>query len=837
MDFSQATSDIISQLTTEEKVGLLAAVDWWRTPTIRRDASILVPHIKMSDGPNGARGESYVSGITAACFPCSTNVGATFDSHFAFRLGQEIARETKTKSANVLLAPTMNIIRSPLGGRNYETYSEDPYLIGTLASAFVRGCQTEGIAAAPKHFVANDSEKSRTKMTSNIDMQTLREIYMLPFQLVMRDSDPWCFMTSYNRLNGEYCADSHWLLQEVLRKEWGFSGLVVSDWMGTYSTALALNSGMDLEMPGPTRWRGNKLLQEIEAGKIALETLNESVGRVIDLARRTGRFEDPIEKPEFSEENPDRREFITQLAAEGMVLLKNEDNILPLSQNTTVAVIGHHALSPSIGGGGSAKVLAQHVISPLEGLKAQGVQCQYAPGVPVFGALPHADPKTISPVRLIWFNGSLVGENPAYEQTIEEAEYMIKEAWPSFLDQEYCSSMNFILRPTTSGSHVFSVITTGKADVFIDGENVFHRRQEPVLVPESFYFYKSKIERRFKFKMEADRDYKIELRSWATDKDILSRIGGTMFQGASLRFMEHVDIAGAIRDAADVASSSDVAVVFVGTTNELESEGYDRDTMDLTLDQYDLITAVAARNPRTVVVNLSGSPVTVSPFIGKVSSFLQAWFAGQECGNSIARVLTGRVNPSGRLPLSWPQKNEDNPAYPNFPCDDNLDLNYEERLKVGYRFYDDESAPKPQFSFGAGLSYTAFELASSSKAVSSFDKSNESKVSVSVECEVKNTGRRDGKQVVQLYVSLPQCDGNPRPVKELKAYQKISISSGETEKIAFALDRYAFSYFEAQANRWKVPQGEFLIHLCFSAAEMLQTLRIENLEDFYWSGI
>lgn len=455
----------------------------------------------------------------------------------------------------------------------------------------------------------------------------------------------------------------------------------------------------------------------------------------------------------------------------------------------------------------------------------------------MFGALPHADPGTISSVRLIWFNGSLVGENLAYEQTIAEAEYMIKEAWPSFLDQEYCSSMNFILRPTTSGSHIFSVITTGKADVFIDGENVFHRQQEPVLVPESFYFYKAKIERRFTFKMEADREYKIELRSWATDKDILSRIGGTMFQGASLRFMEHVDITGAIRDAADVASSSDVALVFVGTTNELESEGYDRDTMDLTLDQYDLINAVAARNPRTVVINLSGSPVTVSPFIGKVSSFLQAWFAGQECGNSIARVLTGRVNPSGRLPMSWPQKNEDNPAYHNFPCDDNLDLNYEERLKVGYRFYDDESAPKPQFSFGAGLSYTAFELASNSKAVSSFEKSDESEVSVSVECEVKNTGRRDGKQVVQLYVSLPQCDGNPRPVKELKAYQKISISAGETEKIAFELDRYAFSYFEAQANRWKVPQGEFLIHLCFSAAKILQTLRVENSEDLYWSGI
>lgn len=831
---SQATADLVSQLTLEEKVSLLSAIDWWRTPTIKRD-NVFIPHIKMSDGPNGARGESYVSGITAACFPCSTAVGATFDSEQAFRLGQEIARETKTKSANVLLAPTMNIIRSPLGGRNYETYSEDPYLIGTLASAFVRGCQNEGIAATPKHFVANESEKSRTKMTSNIDRQTLREIYMLPFQLVMRDSDPWCFMTSYNRLNEEYCADSHWLLEDVLRKEWGFHGLVVSDWMGTYSIAQALNSGMDLEMPGPTRWRGQKLIKEIEAGNVTTEVLDKSVSRIIDLARKTGRFEDPVEKPERSVEDTERLEFITASAADGMVLLKNENNVLPLPPKASVAVIGHHALNPSIGGGGSAKVLAQHIISPLEGLKAQGVDCRHAPGVPVFGALPHAKPTTISPIQLRWFNSSTVGENLAHEQSIVQPEYMIKEAWPAYLNEEYCTEMSYTLTPTTSGSHVFSVITTGKADVLVDGKRVFHRIQEPVLLPESFYFFKAKIERRFTLNMIAGQEYKVELHSWATEKDVLSKIGGTMFQGASLRFMEHVDIPGSITHAAEVASSSDVAVVFVGTTNELESEGYDRDTMDLTPDQYDLIATVATSNPRTVVVNLSGSPVTVFPFIDRVPSFLQAWFAGQECGHAIARILTGKVNPSGRLPMSWPRKNEDNPAYLNFPCDDNLVLNYEEHLKVGYRFYDDETTPKPQFHFGEGLSYTTFELTGQPSVTSSFESAQKTEASVS--CEVKNTGDRDGKQVIQLYVSPPTCDGNPRPVKELKAYQKMLVTAGQTEKVVFKLDKYAFSYFDAAADKWKMPQGEFLVHLCFSSAETLQTTSVTNPEPQYWTGV
>ncbi|KAL4731405.1 hypothetical protein ACLX1H_000371 [Fusarium chlamydosporum] len=822
MTSSKATSDLVSQLTIEEKVSLLSAVDWWRTPTIKRD-NVFVPHIKMSDGPNGARGESYVSGITAACFPCSTAVGASFDKQLAYRLGEEIAKETVTKSANVLLAPTMNIIRSPLGGRNYETYSEDPYLIGTVASAFVRGCQSQGIAATPKHFVANESERARTKMTSNIDMQTLREIYMLPFQLVLRDSDPWCFMTSYNRLNEEYCADSQWLLEDILRKEWGFSGLVVSDWMGTYSTSKALIAGMDLEMPGPTRWRGKNLIAELEAGTVSVEVLDKSVGRVVELAKKTGRFDDPAEKPERSVEDPDRLEFITTVAADGMVLLKNDNNLLPISEDASVAVIGHFSTNPSIGGGGSAKVLAQHIISPLYGLESRGIRCRHAPGVPVFGALPHAEAGSITDVQLRWFNSVMVGDNLAHEQTIKQPEYMIKEAWPSYLNKEYCTSMSFSLTPSSSGDHTFSVITTGKADVLINGSNIFHRPQEPVLLPESFYFYKAKIERRFTFAMTAGQVYNVELRSWATEEKVLSKIGGTMFQGASLRFMEYVDVPGAIRDAADAAASSDAAVVFVGTTNEMESEGYDRDTMDLTSGQYDLIAAVAGRNPKTVVVNLSGSPVTVSPFIDQVPGFLQAWYAGQECGHAIARVLLGDVNPSGRLPMSWPRRNEDNPAYPNFPCDDNLVLNYDERLKVGYRFYDDKPSPIPEFHFGHGLSYTTFALRDQPSFTSCFRSAGLTEVSLST--QVENTGIKDGKQVIQVYVSFPPCAGNDRPVKELKAYGKIFVPAGQTQTVTFKLDKYAFSYFDTSTDRWVIPEGEFLVHLAFSSAELLQTLR------------
>ncbi|EMD94619.1 glycoside hydrolase family 3 protein [Bipolaris maydis ATCC 48331] len=822
--------ELLERLTVEEKISLLAATDWWRTPVIDRNG-VYVPQIKMSDGPNGARGESYVSGITAACFPCSTCVGATFDVSSAYRLGQEIAREAHTKSAKVLLAPTMNIIRSPLGGRNYETFSEDPYLIGTLAAAFVNGCQSEGIAATPKHFVANDSEKRRTKMTSQIDEQTLREIYMLPFQLVMRESDPWCFMTSYNRLNGEYCADSHRLLETILRKEWGFRGAVVSDWMGTYSTATAIKAGLDLEMPGPTKQRGQKLLDAINCGELELGDIDKCVMRVLELAVKTGCFENPKESPEKSVIDEDRLNFITDVAAEGMVLLKNAGNILPVARSSRIAVIGEFATNPSIGGGGSAKVLAQHIVSPLDGFQLRGINCQYSAGVPVSPTLPHIP--TGSSVHLEWFNGSVIGMNRVHEQDISNAEYMIKEAWPTYLDENYCTLMRFSLTPGSTGDHMFSVITTGEARVFLNGTEIFHRPQEQDLMLESFYFYKSKIERRFSTSMIQGQTYEVEVHSWATDPSVLARINGRMFQGSSLRFREYVDIPKAIEEAADTAANVDYALVFVGNTNEIESEGYDRDTMDLSHDQYRLIAAVTARNPKTVVINFSGSPVTVSPFIEQVPAFLQSWFPGQECGHSVAKVVLGEVNPSGRLPLSWPKKNEDNPAYGNFPCDDNDVLVYEEGLKVGYRYYDDATAPEPQFHFGSGLSYTNFTLSHLQIESKTFKAPEDVKVKIT--CDLTNTGPRDGKQVVQIYVGPRR--NTSRPIKELKAFTKVFVKAGTKRSVSVDLTKYAFSSYNTAAGKWQLNAGDYCIYASFSAKIHEQVVQIHVPETQFWTGV
>ncbi|KAF4547929.1 Beta-glucosidase B-like protein [Elsinoe fawcettii] len=789
------TPTILSLLTLEEKISLLSATDWWRTPTIDRP-EVFVPQIKTTDGPNGARGESYVSGIKAACFPCGTSLGASFDSDLLYHIGSHIAREAQTKAADVLLAPTLNVIRHPLGGRNYETYSEDPVVLGKLAAAFVRGCQAEGIAATPKHFVANEAENERKTLSVEVDEKTLREVYLLPFQLVMKEADPWCFMTSYNRVNGRYVADDRRLVTEVLRWEWGFKGVVMSDWMGVYSTADCVNAGVDLEMPGPPKWRGQLLADAVKRAEVAETTLDETAGRVIDLARFLGKFEHSGEPPERAVEDSERDEFIANAGAEGMVLLKNQGDLLPIDKKTRVALVGHHAIHVSLGGGGSARVDALHAVSPYDGMRQAGFDVRLSPGLPVFGALPHAVPSMISspagstrsakPVKIEWFNGNVIGENLVVCEERPIPEYMIKEQWPSFLNKNYCSRMSFTLTPAISGNHIFSVISTGRARCLIDGEEVFVREQDPHLVPESFYFFKSKIERRFDYQMKGGRQYQVVLESFATPDEQVQAppLNGRLFQGSAVRFHHEINVAELVDHAAKTANEADVVVICTGTTNEIESEGFDREDMLLPSQQYDLINAVVAANPRTCVVNFSGAAVDLTPFIGKVAAFVQGWFPGQECGHSLTKVLSGEINPSGRLPFSWPRKLEDCSAHGNFPVKDGK-LKYEEGLNVGYRWHDRSEASDALYAFGEGGGYTSFEIA----GVECGDTMTDTKLDL--QFRITNTGSRSGKAVAQVYLSsIGAATDFPRPVKELKDFLKISLGPGEARKIQITLDKY-----------------------------------------------
>ncbi|KAH8891708.1 hypothetical protein GQ53DRAFT_865657 [Thozetella sp. PMI_491] len=849
--------EILQQLSLEEKVAICGAQDWWRTVSIRRGDSVLVPHLKMTDGPNGARGESFARGVKAACFPCAESTAASFNTQIAHDIGRAVAVEAQTKSSDVLPAPTVCPVRSPLGGRNHETFGEDPYVLGTIGAAYHTdvgaSCQSVGVAATPKHFVANEVEHRRRFVSAEIEERALREIYLYPFQIILKLSDPWCWMTSYNRLNGTYTSEHPHILQDVLRNEWGFQGLVMSDWVGTYSTVEAMNAGLDLEMPAPIYFRGEKLLDAIKEGKVSEKILNDRARKVIELVLRSGRMQCPEDQKEIYSENPDRDELIARASTEGIVPLKNQDNVLPLKKGARVAVIGQPAADMPIFGGGSAKVAVGHILTPIEGLAAAGVDFPYEPGVPVYGAVPVPPLKLLSqtgnqaapgdvenPVRIEWYNGSVPGTNLVHDEMVDSTEYLIKERWPTYLDEDYCSRMSFDITPETSGPHIFSVITTGAAKLYVDGKLVYNHKQAPVLQRETMYFFRAKVEKKVSYNMEAKKRYTITYETWATPPHIVkASVGGDVVQGSAVGFIEHVDIPTRIRDAAKSAASHDVAIVFTGTTAKFESEGYDRATMDLTPDEYELVLAVAAANPNTVMVNFSGSPVTLTQVYDEVAGLVQAWFPGQG-GTSITRILTGEVNPSGCLPVTWPCRVEDNPAHGNWPGDDKDVIHYKEGIFVGYRHYEKHEV-KPLFPFGFGLSYTSFEISKleiTTRAVIGKDSS------LGVSCDVSNTGAVAGKIVVQFYTRRLALENGgtsdskfDRPVKELKAYQKPHLEPGASARIEVKLDKYAVSLYDAASASWRAEEGKYEVLAGFSSENIVMGAVFEVTTDFTWTGL
>jgi beta-glucosidase len=655
-------------------------------------------------------------------------------------------------------------------------------------------------------------------------------------------------MRSYNRINGTYVADSDRLINGVLRKEWGFTGTVVSDWMGVYSTADALNAGLDLEMPGPTDWRADKLVNAVKNGQVSEVTLDMSVLRVLHLASRLGRFENPGEPPEKVAVDDERDMFIREAGAQGMVLLKNEGDVLPLAKNARVAVIGHHAINVSLGGGGSARVDAIRAVTPAEGLEAAGYETKVAPGVPVYGALPHAaadimfdaetKARSDTPALIEWFNGSKIGECITHKERKPQPEYMIKEKWPEYLSREYCTRITYNVCPKATGDHVLSIISTGPAVCFVNGTEVFRQGQQLDLRPESFYFFKSKIERRVQHPMKAGEQYTIVLESWNTDPEVLQAppLNGKMFQGSALRFQEFVDYQQRIEEAIEIAKSVDVAIVCVGTTSEIESEGFDRETLALMEGQAEQILAVAAVNPRTVLVNFSGAPVDLTDLVDKVPAIVQAWFPGQECGHSLALALGGEIGPGGRLPLSWPRRVEDSSSWGNFPCDDDLVIRYEEGLSVGYRHFDRPDAPDPLFPFGFGLSYTTFVLSNMYSTKDTFRWVHDT---VSVAVDVKNTGQRRGTAVVQFYVEMTTGgERSDRPLRELKEFQKVhDIAPGTSRHIVVSLDKYAFSTYNVEKDCWQVTPGVYKIHAGFSTAELAGFAEVQAKDILYWTGV
>lgn len=650
-------ADLIQKMTLEEKAALCTGASPWTTVPIDR---LGIPEMIVTDGPHGVRrSEDIYAFITqslpATCFPTASCMASSWDVDLIYELGQALAEECIALSVDVILGPGVNMKRTPLCGRNFEYYSEDPYLAGEMAVGFIQGVQSKGVGTSLKHFAANNQEYQRTTMSSELDERTLREIYLPAFEAAVKKAKPWTVMCSYNKLNGTYAAENRRLLTEILKEEWGYKGFVVSDWGAVHDRVEALKAGLDLEMPGPNDRRVKAVIEAVRSGKLDEAVLDEAVHRILEIV-----FKAAETKKGGTFDVAGHHALARRVAGEGMILLKN-NGILPLKNPKQIAVIGRAAKEAYYQGGGSSHINSTQVDNPFEELQ------------------------------------KLAGESQL---------------------------------------------------TYADG---YH-----------------------------------------TDESIDQAL---------------------IDQACNQARSAEVALLYVCLPATKESEGYDRPDLDLTTQQVALIQAVSAVQPNTVVILNNGAPLVMSEWIDGTAAILEAWMMGQAGGGAIADVLFGKVNPSGKLPETFPLRLVDTPAYINYPGE-NGEVRYGEGLFMGYRYYDAKQAPT-LFPFGHGLSYTTFEYKNPQVSAESFRDVEGLTVSV----DVTNTGNLAGKEIVQVYVHDRQSK-LVRPPKELKGFAKVELEPGETKTVEILLDFRSFAYYHPAYKQWITENGEFDILIGASSADI-----------------
>ncbi|KAK1981481.1 glycoside hydrolase superfamily [Colletotrichum cereale] len=835
---------ILGSLTLEEKVRLLAGRSFVETGDVSEKG---VPAIKTTDGPNGTRSAAIDGSTKAACFPAACSIAATFDRSVARRIGRALAQESKAKGARCLLAPTVCIHRHPLGGRNFESYSEDPFLAGKLASETIRGCQGLGVSATIKHFVANEQETARTTVDETVSERALREIYLKPFEIAIKEARPWAVMTAYNLVNGTHCDMNEWLLRDVLRGEWGWRGLVMSDWGGTNSVAEGIRAGMDVEMPGPPRIRKPAaVLEAVRKGEVTEDVVDERVRAVLEWTERLNGFKDPTIAVEKAVDRPEHRALIREAGARGIVLLKNDNDILPLTRDKvkgkTIALIGY-AKDGLAHGGGSASVNAHYRLSPWDALHAalgDDVTFTYAKGAHKERLLPpishEAKVGTVTGLdgrpgfsRVFYDYHHGKGDAAAAAEPVSVLNGYPNSAYSPLGSQESMwKTLDIVgdFSPAETGTHYMACSGIGPTQVWVDDEVVFEQKGNCADPMGALFLAADEPE--IKHAFEAGRTYRLRVHSeppTGIGLEILEGRTGVRM-GFALASDRDADLRG---EAARVAAEADVAIVFTGHDPQWETEGRDQQSFHLPCGQDALVEAVAAAAPNgnTVVVNSTGVAVAM-PWLAEVSALAQAWFPGQECGNAIADVLTGAVNPEGRLPVSFPARVEDAPAHGNFPGvrgsdDGRLRVDYAEGVFVGYRHYDRlDGAGVLNFPFGHGLSYTTFDYADF-RVVRKGDDAAADEFEVSV--EVANTGPVAGGAAVQIYAGKAERSADT-PVKGLVAFDKVRLRPGERQTVRLGVSAKDLASFDEAERLWVVEAGEYTFSLGESAAKTTQTTSV-----------
>lgn len=783
--------DLISRMTIDDKAALTAGADMWSTRAIER---LGIPSVTVTDGPAGARGP-VLPGIGeqsgSLLVPCGTALGATWDADLLERVGEALGQQARTKTARVLLAPTVNIHRSPLAGRTFECYSEDPLLAGRLAAAFVRGAQSQGVATTVKHFVANEQETERMTIDTIVDERSLREIYLRPFEMAVREGGSLGIMTAYNRLNGPYCAEHRELLTDILRGEWGFDGFVVTDWYAGADTVLSSEAGLDLEMPGPARAYGKHLAAAVRDGRVPESRLDDIVRRLLSVWARLGVFDDPVGATPVGDDRPEHRRLAREAAVGATVLLRNE-GLLPLDRSglRRVALIGPNADRLRVAGGGSAEVQAHHHDSLLETLRdalGPDVEIVHRAGCDIERTIPPVEPHMLpGGFTVDVFDGPAVGDQAVARTTRADGRVLLVPRQDPGVP---LGPLGFAARgqlvPAQSGPHVISLVqlATGADSgtrLRIDDQIVFDCIARPP-GPGDTYFGMGSEELRTEIELEAGRSYEIEVEyvsprtGWAHGAQI----------GCRPVISPH-----ALDDAAAAAADADVAIVVVGTNDDWETEGRDRTDLALPGAQRELIERVRTANPATVVVLNTGAPVDVDVLLD-APAVVQAWFGGQEMASALVDVLLGAADPGGRLPITMPRRVIDTPAYGNFPGEHGQ-VRYGEGLLVGYRWYDTRDI-EPAFPFGHGLSYADMRIGS--PAVTVTGTTDDPGLSVTIDMSVENVSDREGTAVLQCYLHDVTATVT-RPEQELCGFAKARVPAHGRAEVRIVLDRRAFAHWD-----------------------------------------
>jgi beta-glucosidase len=791
----QRVESILSRMTLEEKIDMIGGFNDFY---IRAYPRLGLPELRMADGPIGVR-----HGGPATTMAGGISLAATWDPALAEREGAEIGRDARAKGMHFMLGPAVNIYRAPMNGRNFEYLGEDPYLAGKMVVAYIEGMQQQGVSATVKHFMGNNSEFDRHNTDSIIDERTMREIYLPAFEAAVKQGHVASVMDSYNLINGIHATQNAYQNIDILKKEWAFKGILMSDWTSTYDAVAAANGGLDIEMPSGLFMNRQNLLPAVQQGKVTVATIDDKIRRILRVAIQFGWLDREQKDLAISRYNREGDQVALDAAREGAVLLKNDGNLLPLQKDnaTSILVVGPNAYPAVPVGGGSAHSVPFAAVSLIQGVSdyvGNSGKVYYSPGLPTISEMAQAT--TFSTAA----QGGTPGLNAVHflKEDLQGAPFATRTE--KFVDFGAPSKNNLpdqVLSSRWTG--FYTPTAEGKYDLFVSSTG------------EDGGYYRLYV------------DGKIILDDWKTSKELLGvatlaldatphkvvfeHHGHSQWLGGHLRLGIAREGSYVLPDARKLASTAKVVVVAVGFDPESESEGADR-TFRLPPGQDELIREMVAANKNTIVVLNSGGGVNMNEWIDSVPALLQTWYPGQEGGKAAAEILFGDVNPSGRLPATFERRWEDNPVHDSYyPAEGTNRVIYKEGVFVGYRGYE-HNGTKPLFPFGYGLSYTTFKYSNLTvKAPDAGAKTEDfSEPLYKVSFDVTNTGTREGADVAQVYIGSP-ASKVPRPAKELKGFRRIDLKAGETKTVTLTLDKRAFSYYDVDAKQWQEDPGEYPI--------------------------